>query len=96
MTQPRLQSGLDKGLTDLPESEPARIDRLNELLAEAVGQRPDVARLVDMRGWLAAQTRWALDPVTRPDGIHFTDAFTPTVADWLGPLLLAIARGQTG
>lgn len=96
LTQPRLQSGLDKGLTDLPESEPARIDRLNELLAEAVGQRPDVARLVDMRGWLAAQPGGELDPVTRPDGIHFTDAFTPTVADWLGPQLLAIARGQTG
>ena len=93
LTQPYMESGLDQGFQDLPESEHARIDRLNELLAEAVSLRPGVARLIDLRGWMAAQPGGELDPASRPDGIHFTDAYSATVASWLGPQLVAIGRG---
>jgi peptidoglycan/LPS O-acetylase OafA/YrhL/lysophospholipase L1-like esterase len=93
LNQPHIQSGLDKGETNLPESEPARMDRLNELLAEAVALRPGVATLVDMRGWISAQPGGEMDPAKRPDGIHFSDEYTSTVAKWLGPEVMRIARG---
>jgi peptidoglycan/LPS O-acetylase OafA/YrhL len=93
LTQPRIESGLDKGYKDLPESDPARIDRLNELLREAVALRPGVATLVDLQGWVAAQPGGELDPAKRPDGIHFSDDYAPQVAEWLGPELIRIARG---
>jgi hypothetical protein len=93
LTQPRIESGLDKGYKDLPESEPARIDRLNGLLREAVALRPGVATLVDMQGWVAAQPGGEMDPAKRPDGIHFSDDYAPNVAEWLGPELVRIARG---
>jgi hypothetical protein len=92
-TQPRIASGLDQGLVDLPESEPARIDRLNELLAAAVAARPGVASLVDLRSWVASQPGGEMDPAMRSDGIHFSDTFAPVVASWLGPEVLGVARG---
>jgi hypothetical protein len=93
LTQPRIESGLDKGYKDLPESDPARIDRLNALLREAVALRPGVATLVDLQGWVAAQPGGEMDPAKRPDGIHFSDDYAPQVAQWLGPELTRIARG---
>lgn len=93
LTQPRIQSGLDKGETGLPESEPERVDRLNEILAEAVALRPGVATLLDVRGWVAAQPGGEMDPAKRPDGIHFSDEYAPNVAAWMGPEIVRIARG---
>ena len=93
LNQPHIEPGLDQGYQGLPESDPARIDRLNELLAEAVSLRPGVATLVDLAGWLSSQPDGA-DAANRPDGIHFTDAFTDRIADWLGPQLVAIGRGE--
>ena len=93
LTQPHIESGLDKGYKDLAESDPARIDRLNELLRQAVDLRPGVATLVDLQGWVAGQPGGEMDPAKRPDGIHFSDEYAPNVADWLGPELLRIARG---
>lgn len=93
LNQPHIESGLDKGETDLPESEPERMDRLNELLAEAVALRPGVATLIDLRGWLSGLPGGEMDPVKRSDGIHFSDDFTPTLSAWLGPEIMRIARG---
>ena len=93
LTQPHIQSGLDKGETNLPESDPARMDRLNELLAEAVALRPGVATLLDLQGWVAATPGGELDPAIRPDGIHFTDDFADEIARWMGPEVMRIARG---
>ncbi len=93
LTQPHIESGLDKGESGLPESEPERIDRLNELLAEAVALRPGVATLVDMRAWVAGQPGGEMDRAMRADGIHFQDDFAPTLSAWLGPEVVRIARG---
>ena len=94
LTQPHLQSGLDQGFQDLPESDPVRIDRLNELLAEAVSLRPGVASLIDMRTWLVGTPGGELDAAKRPDGVHFTDEYSAIVIDWLAPQLVAIGRGS--
>ncbi|MFZ4517584.1 MAG: acyltransferase family protein [Microthrixaceae bacterium] len=91
-TYPHFQAGLTQGFTDLPESDPARVDRLNELLREVVAQRPGVAQLVDLQGWLASQPGGELDPAKRDDGLHFRDDYAATVGGWFGPQLVAAAR----
>jgi hypothetical protein len=70
------------------------MDRLNELLRQAVDLRPGVATLVDLQAWLAAQPGGEMDPGKRPDGIHFSDEYAPNVADWLGPELTRIVSGR--
>ncbi|MFV0318179.1 MAG: acyltransferase family protein [Microthrixaceae bacterium] len=92
LTYPHFEAGRDQGYSDLPESDPARTDRLNELLAEAVSMRPGVATLVDFQGWLAGQPGGELDPLKREDGLHFRDEYSPNIANWLGPQLVELSR----
>ncbi|MCZ7629570.1 MAG: SGNH hydrolase domain-containing protein [Microthrixaceae bacterium] len=92
LTYPHFEAARDQGYTDLPESDPARVDRLNEILAEAVALRPGVATLADFQGWLASQPGGELDPAKRSDGLHFYDEYAPRIAEWLGPQLVDIAR----
>lgn len=67
------------------ESEPARMDRLNEILDEVVGAMEGAA-VVDLAGYLLRPEVAARDETLRPDGIHFTKATSTQVAtDWLGP-----------
>jgi peptidoglycan/LPS O-acetylase OafA/YrhL len=93
LTQPHIEAGLNQGFTGLPESDPARTDRLNEILREAVSLRPGVATLIDLQAWLAAQPGGEVDPAKRPDGVHFTDEYSPEIGAWLGPQLVDVARG---
>ena len=93
VTQPHIEAGTAQGYTDLPESDPARIDRLNALLVQAAGLRPGVAQVIDLQGWVASQPGGELDPAKRVDGVHFTDDYSAVIGAWLGPQLLSIARG---
>ncbi len=93
LTQPGIRPGLDQGFQDLPEGEPERMDRLNELLAEVVSLRPGVARLVDFRSWVAGRPGGEHDAATRADGVHFNAEVIPEIGDWLGPQLRTIAAG---
>jgi lysophospholipase L1-like esterase len=95
VTYPRIEAGADRGFVGLPESDPARIERLNQLLAQVVALRPGVATLVDLRGWLAGQPGGESDPAARPDGVHFSDDYSVTVARWLAPVLGDLARRET-
>lgn len=92
LTYPHFQAGADQGFTDLPESDPARVDRLNDLMRQAAAERPGVARVIDLQGWYAQQPGGEGDLSRRPDGLHFSDEYVPTVGAWLGPQLLAIGR----
>lgn len=92
LTYPHFKLGISQGFTDLPEWDPARIDRLNALLREAAAARPGVARIVDFQAWYASLPGGEMDLSRRPDGLHFTDAFLPTIGTWLGPQLVEIAR----
>jgi peptidoglycan/LPS O-acetylase OafA/YrhL len=94
VTQPHVRPGLEQGFQDLPESDPARMDRMNELQQEAAALRPGVVRVVDLRGWLQGQPGGEENTDVRPDGLHFTDAYVETVAEWLGPELRSIAEGN--
>jgi hypothetical protein len=70
------------------ESDRARVDRFNEILASVVDPRPE-ADVLDLAGWLRAQPGGELDRSLRPDGVHFSELTTGTLAGWLGPQLLA-------
>jgi len=93
VTQPHIRPGLDQGFQGLPESDPARIDRLNQLINEAASLRPGVAQVLDFQGWLQQQPGGEEDTAKRPDGVHFTEEYLPTVGAWLGPEVRRIAEG---
>jgi peptidoglycan/LPS O-acetylase OafA/YrhL/lysophospholipase L1-like esterase len=92
LTYPHFEAGKDQGFSDLPESDPERVDRLNAIIREVALQRPGVTTLVDLQAWLAAQPGGELDPAKRDDGLHFRDDYSVVIADWLGPQLLQVAR----
>lgn len=92
--QPHIDSGRDQGFTDLPESDPARMDRLNEIFHEVAELRPGVVQLIDIRSWTADQPGGEMSPEVRPDGVHFSDASSQALATWLGPQLVRIAEGN--
>ena len=65
-----------------------RVQRLNEILREAVAERPDTARLVDLAAWMVPHTN---DTEMRDDGTHYdwTDD-NPVVSEFVGPQVLHV------
>lgn len=94
VTYPHLDAGANQGFSNLPESDPARIDRLNAIVRDAAARRPGVVTVIDFQAWLAAQPGGELGDGKRTDGIHFTDGYDRVIAAWLGPKLERIGRGQ--
>lgn len=92
LTGSYVESGREKGFTGLPESEHERMDRLNEIFREVVRLRPEVTRLVELQPFLREQDGGELSPESKPDGIHFSDTMSRTIANWLGPQLESTAR----
>jgi hypothetical protein len=93
LTTPVMRFGVIDGvppLHDFPESDPARAERWNELIADTVAHHPTI-HLVDLRAWLRSQVTDELDPSARPDGIHFDDHFLRLEARWLAPQVMAAA-----
>jgi peptidoglycan/LPS O-acetylase OafA/YrhL len=70
-----------------PESDPARIDRLNEIIRQIVNER-EGAVVIDLQGYLASLPGGEMDERLRPDGVHFENETAVEVADWLGPELM--------
>lgn len=67
---------------------PERVDRLNQIIREAVAQRPGHAVVLDLAAWMADKTE---DPSLRKDGAHFNSKGADRVAtEFLGPQLLQI------
>jgi hypothetical protein len=92
LTFPRVEAGRALGFSLLPESDPARMDRFNELLRQAASLRPGVASIIDFQAWQTTQPGGEMDAARRPDGIHYTDAYLPEIGKWLGPKIAAIGR----
>jgi hypothetical protein len=76
-----------------PESDPARMDHLNEIIERVAGERDGVA-VVDLARYLQRLPGGEMDPAMRPDGVHFTPATAVEVAAWLGPELLAAVAAE--
>jgi peptidoglycan/LPS O-acetylase OafA/YrhL len=67
-----------------PESDPVRIDRLNEIIERVAGER-EAAVAIDLPGYLRRQEGGEMSAALRPDGVHFTLQTAYEVADdWLG------------
>jgi hypothetical protein len=73
----RVEQGSDTMLRG-QAADPARMDRLNELIRELPAKRPGKVDIVDLAGWLESTPD---DKRLRPDGVHFTDDTSPEVAD---------------
>jgi hypothetical protein len=88
VTAPHIETG--RGLEPpperpFPESEPERIDRLNEIIREIADAREGVV-VVDLQGYLASLPGGEMDENLRPDGVHFEpDTAAQVARDWLGP-----------
>ena len=72
------------------EAETDRVDLYNQLLAEEIAARPG-AEVLDIAGWMRSQPGGEFNPALRPDGVHFSEESTETVAAWLGPTILSEA-----
>jgi len=84
---PRFSQWADDGRNEyvVRQYDPARTDRLNQILAEVAAARPDRAVVLDLAAGMAGRIE---DPVLRPDGVHFDQqAFAEFTASWFGPEL---------
>lgn len=88
LTHPEILPGHDAGFSDdLPESDPARMHRLNEIVTEVASSRSRV-RVIDLAGQMGARPEGELDLQERPDGTHWTKASSVATAQWLGPQIV--------
>jgi peptidoglycan/LPS O-acetylase OafA/YrhL len=85
---------IDVGRNEVPrpdppyaESDPERMDRLNELITRVVDER-EGAVAVDLAGYMRDLPGGEMDHDLRPDGVHFTTETAADVAVWLGPQVL--------
>jgi hypothetical protein len=69
------------------DNDPARVDRLNEVVAGALATREGF-QVVDVAGWLRRQPGGEFDPDIREDGIHYTFDGSDAVAAWTVPQVL--------
>lgn len=74
----------------LPEEDPARMARLNELIREVAAERPGVW-VLDLPAVLEDRYGDRLALVNRVDGFHWSDAGREVDAAWLTPLLVEVA-----
>ncbi len=94
LTHPIIRTGVTEQLAGpFPESDPARMRRLNELLVEVAATRPRT-RVVDLAAKMAQRPQGEFDLAERPDGIHWTWASARPLGEWLGPQLLLVVRGE--
>jgi lysophospholipase L1-like esterase len=80
-----------------PEDEPARVDRVNQLLREVAAKHPGLVTLVDFGGHLSPDGHLAMqiDGVkVRTDGVHLSVDAGAWMAPWLLPQLNAIVPAQ--
>ena len=73
------------------DNDPARMERFNEILTEAVAGKP-LVRLIDVPAWLRTTPGGETNEVYRPDGVHYSLTGATELTRWLVPQLLAAAR----
>jgi hypothetical protein len=73
-----------------PDNDPVRVERLNDLLTDVVGER-DGMSVVDIASWLAEIPGGETDPGMRADGVHWTIDASDRLGEWLVPQVLEAA-----
>jgi peptidoglycan/LPS O-acetylase OafA/YrhL len=85
---PVLPSVMAQIPSGLPEEDPVRMARLNELVRQVVAEQPRAATF-DLPAYQATSGQ---DPMARrPDGFHWSNDGADVEAAWLGPLLVEMA-----
>lgn len=80
--------------TPFPESDPARMIRLNELIFELEKLRPGKLHVIDLSGYMRTLPGGELDPNYRPDGTHLSiEGALKLANEWLGAEVLRVYRG---
>jgi hypothetical protein len=83
--------------SSFPEYDPWRVDRINSLYRDFLAQNPGRYTLIDLNRFVSPDGKFAdsKDGVQiRGDGVHFTEAGSLMVDQWLAPQLQAIASGD--
>jgi hypothetical protein len=83
--------GDDSSWSDFPDNDPARVDRLNELINANVRGREGF-EVVDLAAWLYDVPRGEFNPELR-SGAELTEAGAEQAVDWLAPQVLSSASG---
>ncbi len=89
-TSPHVEVGRINGRSPdatAPESEPERMDRLNEIIVDVASRYPRVA-VIDLAGWVDDLPD---DHDMRPDGVHFDDEAAAMFTDRLSLTLAGLA-----
>jgi peptidoglycan/LPS O-acetylase OafA/YrhL len=95
LTAPHIEAGKNQEpppSEPYPESDPARMDRLNAMIRELADAREGVV-VVDLAAWVAGLPPGE-DERLRPDGVHFDLERSVEVAQWLAPELMAATRSE--
>ncbi|MEW6267902.1 MAG: SGNH hydrolase domain-containing protein, partial [Thermodesulfobacteriota bacterium] len=95
ITSPHIRASGPSGVpteAEIAASEPARIDRLNELIHEVARAYPDRMRVVDLARELREWPDGEFDAALRHDGVHFSPEGAMRVAEWLGPEVVRATR----
>jgi hypothetical protein len=87
---PNLNGIYGKATETLPEEEPARVERLNDIITDVVAERPGVL-LLDLPGAWEDEFGDRAGLVNRPDGFHWSDPGALRDAEWLVPFLAELA-----
>jgi peptidoglycan/LPS O-acetylase OafA/YrhL len=72
---------------DFDDNDPARVDRLNEIVAEEVGDRP-LFQIADVGDWLREQPGGEDSRELRGDGVHFSVEGAERLGAWLVPQIV--------
>ena len=92
-TSPHVRLGpggdLDGDWTTVADNDPARVDRLNELIREVVSRRED-ARVIDLGAWAQRLPRGEFAPNHRAESGDLTESGAVGAAAWVVPELFDI------
>ena len=80
-----------------PEYDPWRVDRINSLYRDFLANHPGRYRMIDLNKFVSPQGKFTDElngQVIRGDGVHFTEAGSTMVVDWLTPQLKEVAAGE--
>jgi hypothetical protein len=96
LTHPSIQVLSEKPpKTPYPESDPARMARLNELIFKLEKLRPGIVRVVDLAGYMRTLPAGEMDPSYRPDGTHLhIEGAIKVWNDWLGAEVLRVYHDE--
>ncbi|HEX6165969.1 MAG TPA: acyltransferase family protein [Acidimicrobiales bacterium] len=74
---------------DYPDNDPARVDRINELIAEEIAGRPGFS-ILPADEWMHTIEGGEFNPAFRADGVHYTVMGSERFAAWLVPQILDV------